>query len=111
MRDRARHATLIGVGTIAQVVLDARAGVSGSPVDTWTGRPGTSINATGSGAARPTTTTLNGQPALLFDGTDDLLTMSAGALSVFQVVGQGRIFLLTLNVGGATAGSRLPADW
>lgn len=106
MGRRVRHVIHNVANAGAQVALLGNVGVSGSPVDTWTGLPGTTINATGSGAARPTTTTLNGQGALLFDGTDDLLTMSAGAASLFQNIGQGRVFAVcsdTNNAGG-TAG-------
>jgi hypothetical protein len=73
MGRRVRHVIHNVANAGAQVALLGSVGVSGSPVDTWTGLRGTSINATGSGTARPTTTTLNGQPALLFDGVNDNL--------------------------------------
>jgi hypothetical protein len=46
---------------------------------------------------------LNGQPALLFDGTDDFLDMTATAAGVFQNVGQGRVMTVGLtNAAGDT---------
>jgi hypothetical protein len=100
---RRRHFTLIGLAGVAQVVLDARQGVVGSPVDTWTGAAGTSVNATATGTQRPTVGTLNGQPALVFDGAGDIMTMSAGALGVFRNASQGRIFAVAQTLSASPA--------
>jgi hypothetical protein len=104
---RRRHFTLIGLAGVAQVVLDARQGVSGSPVDTWTGAPGTSVNATASGSARPTTGTLNGQPALVYDGTNTWMNAVATGASLFRNASHGRI----VCVVNSETGTRVHAEW
>jgi hypothetical protein len=47
---------------------------------------------------------LNDVPALVFDGVDDVLTMSAGALSVFQNVWQGRVMAVGLTDAAGDSG-------
>jgi hypothetical protein len=61
-------------------------GVAGNPLDTWQESSGSGIgNATGTSTARPLyrTNILNGLPAVLFDGVNDVLvTASVGAAGV-----------------------------
>jgi hypothetical protein len=76
-----------------QVAFDARfiTGIAnGGAVETWTGRPGTSVNATqATGVSQPTLqlTGINGRAALQFDGSNDMMTLNAGTL--FANVGSG----------------------
>lgn len=62
---------------------------NGNPVATWTndGSAGSGGNATASGTARPTmdTTGINNQPAVSFDGVDDLMTFSHASTTAFTV--------------------------
>lgn len=93
MHRRVRHLNPANCGAV--VVLDGRFGVSGSPVSTWTGRTGTSVNATQSGTLRPTMGTLNGVPALVFDGVDDY--MSVSDLTLYQNKAYGRMLAVAVD--------------
>ena len=78
MHRRARHLNPGSAG--ATVALDTRfiTGLNdGDLVSTWTGRAGTSNNATSSGTARPTyqVAEINGLPVLQFLGGDDQVTV------------------------------------
>ncbi len=79
------------------VVLDARFQATTTPVSTWTGRSGTSVNATAGGAVRPaySATGLNGLPTLVFDGVDDY--MDVNALTLFQNQGFGLILAVGVD--------------
>lgn len=81
MHRRARHLNAYHAG--AAVSLDARflSGLSNNdPVSTWTNRTG-SNDFTGSGTTRPlyTTSSISGNPAITFDGVDDVLTNSSAS--------------------------------
>ena len=104
MHRRVRHLNPANCGAV--VALDGRFGVSGSPVSTWTGRTGTSINATGAGAVRPTTSTINGVPALLFDGVDDVLTLSS--LTSYNNKSYGRLLVVVVDNNTASGGAQHP---
>lgn len=78
----------VGPSTYATPVswLKADAGLSladGDPVSSWANQGSSGVAATSSGSARPTyrTNQQNSLPGLVFDGTDDFLTISALNLS------------------------------
>lgn len=79
-----------------QVALDARfiTGLSsGAAVSSWTGRPGTSVNASQATALNQPTfqpTGIGGQAAVRFDGSNDIMTLNATTL--FQNVATGNIW-------------------
>ena len=85
MSRRVRHLNPAQCG--AQIALDARyiSGVAdGAALDTWSARANSSISATASGSNRPTfrASSINGRPAVEFDGSDDVMALGAGALSL-----------------------------
>lgn len=86
MHRRQRHLNPASAG--APVALDARfiAGqADNTTLQTWSSRPGASITASQSTAgSRPTyrSSSMNGQPALVFDGADDCYDLSSAALSL-----------------------------
>ena len=80
MHRRARHLNPGSAGAV--LTLDSRfiTGLSdGDPVSTWTDRSGSGNNATGSATARPTfqINEQGGQPAVQFDGLNDILSAPA----------------------------------
>ncbi len=62
---------------------------NGNPIGTWSnqGTLGASGDATATGTARPTlsSTGINGGPAVLFDGVDDLMAFSHSATTAFTI--------------------------
>lgn len=112
---RCRHFDPREAGAAISLRSDRGVVTSGGFVDSWTSTAG-SVVANGSGTARPafvaSDANFGGFPSFTFDGTNDLLTMSAGALSVFQNVGRGRIFAVchdTNSTGGT--GTHTVATW
>ncbi len=108
MGRRSRHFNPANAG--CTVALDARfiTGLNaGDAVQTWTGRPNTTVNASQATLAnRPSyqTNEINGRPALRFDGSNDFMTLNATAL--FQNVGSGFAVAVcrdTNNTGGDAA--------
>lgn len=96
MSRRNRHFNPAGLG--CQVVLDARfiTGLSsGAAVSSWTGRPGTSVNASQATALNQPTfqpTGIGGQAAVRFDGSNDIMTLNATTL--FQNVASGNTWIV-----------------
>lgn len=114
MSRRARHLNPYHAG--AQVVFDARliTGIADSAiVSTWTGNPGTSVNATGTTDVskpiyREAANGFNGQPAVQFDGSNDRLNIAA--LSLFQNVGSGVIIAAVSDSASGDA-THNPVTW
>lgn len=83
---RQRHLSFAGCG--CQLVLDARqmgAQADNTTVQTWPAARGTTITADQAApGSRPLylQSTINGQPGVVFDGTDDMMNLSAGALAL-----------------------------
>jgi hypothetical protein len=76
---RARHINPAHAG--ATVALDSRfmtGFADGDAISTWTGRAGTTNDATAASTARPTyqVAEINGQPMLQFDGSNDIMTVT-----------------------------------
>lgn len=84
MRTRVRHFNPAHAG--CQVALDARflALANASAVASWPSRPGGLYGATASGTAQPTflASSVNGQPAVQFDGTSDCMDLASGFLAL-----------------------------
>ncbi len=66
--------------------------VSGNPISQWTDKSKSANHATGAGAARPTPSTLNGKPSVLFDGVANVLAcatnITTGSATYFVVASQ-----------------------
>ncbi len=86
MHRRNRHLNPAQAG--AQIALDARfitGQADNTTLETWTSRPVAALNATqATSGQRPTyrNPSINGQPALVFDGSDDSLEFSGSALAL-----------------------------
>lgn len=97
MRGRVRHLNPAKAG--ATVCLDSRfltGFADGDSVGTWTGRAGTSVNATqASGSLKPlykTSVTINGNPVVKFDGTDDeMVTPDLSLSQPYTIVAATRV--------------------
>ena len=105
---RVRHLNPAQCG--AQIALDARfiTGVAdGAALGTWNGRANTTISATqGVAAHQPTyrASSINGRPAVEFDGTDDNMGLGAGAQALTNNVASVSITAVAVNGGtGADA--------
>lgn len=103
MHRRSRHLNPAHAG--AQIVLDARfitGQADNTTLQTWNSRAVASINASqGTSAQRPTyrNPSINGQPALVFDGSDDNIPLASGALPLTN----GATSITALMVCQATA--------
>lgn len=84
MRARARHFNPGNAG--CQVAMDARflALSDNASVATWASRPGGLYGATAAGTAQPTfkASSINGRPAVQFDGTSDCMDFEASVLGL-----------------------------
>lgn len=84
MRARVRHLNPVTMGF--QIAMDARflSAANGASLAAWPSRPGTSIGATASGTAQPTflERSINGLPAVQFDGSTDCMDFDSGALAL-----------------------------
>src|SRR5574343_124325 len=84
MRARVRHVSPGAMG--CQIAVDARHIVASdnSSLATWSPRRSASYGATASGTAQPTykASSINGLPAVQFDGTTDCMDFDAGALAM-----------------------------
>lgn len=102
---RQRHLSFAGCG--CQLVLDARdmgAQANNTTVQTWPAARGSSITADQATAgSRPLylKSTINGQPGVVFDGIDDMMTLSAAALSLSA--NPTSVFLMTVAVVSSAA--------
>ena len=69
-----------------QIALDARhiSAADNSSLATWSARRGAAYGATATGTAQPTykASSINGRPAVQFDGTTDCMDFDAGALGL-----------------------------
>ena len=112
---RCRHFDPREAGAAISLRSDRGVSTTGSHVDSWTSTAG-SVVANGSGSSRPqfsaSSSSFGGFPALEFDGSNDLLTMSAGALSIFQNVSAGRVMVVCVdtNSSGGT-GTHTVTTW
>ena len=123
MHRRVRHLNPAQCG--AQIALDARfiTGVAdGAALSSWNARPNSSISATQANASgQPTyrASQINGRPSLEFDGSTDVLVLSAAAASltnnvgsadsiaVLQKTGAGDSIQTVITLSGSTGHSRL----
>ena len=108
MHRRVRHLNPGQCG--AQVALDSRfiSGVAdGAALSSWPGRPNTSISASqGMAAQQPTfrASSINGRPAVEFDGSADNMGLGAGGQSLTNNVASASITAVAINDGtGADA--------
>jgi hypothetical protein len=112
MRARQRHLNPKAAG--AYTALDSRFEFSvatGTAISSWVSRTGSNnaSQATGSNQPLYTTNAINGQPAILFDGSDDFMTISTSITSnAVSVIAVGH----KTSLGGAlNAASRLTVIW
>ena len=112
MRARQRHLNPKAAG--AHTALDSRFEFSvatGTAISSWVSRTGSNdaSQATGSNQPLYTTNAINGQPAILFDGTDDFMTISTSITSnSVSVIAVG----YKTSLGGATnSASRITTIW
>jgi len=106
MHRRVRHLNPGQCG--AQVALDSRyiTGVAdGAALATWPARANTTIGATATGVNQPIyrASSINGRPAVEFDGADDFMNLDAGALSLTSNVPSCSINCVLIQTGGADA--------
>jgi len=101
MHRRVRHLNPAQCG--AQIALDARfiTGVAnGAALSAWASRPVAAIGATqGSGTQQPTylASSINGRPAVQFDGSSDNMNFDAGALAITNNVASASITCVAVN--------------
>ena len=103
---RVRHLNPAQCG--AQIALDARyiSGVAdGAALATWAARANTTIGATASGSGQPIyrASSINGRPAVEFDGSDDFMNLDAGALSITNNVPSCSITSVLVKTGAGDA--------
>jgi hypothetical protein len=81
MHRRARHLNPIHAGALISIDSRFLTGTNGSALATWAGRAGQSGNFTSSGTNQPTynTNKNGGNPAVTFDGSNDIMTRSGSA--------------------------------
>jgi hypothetical protein len=101
MSRRVRHLNPAQCG--AQIALDARfiTGVAnGAALSAWASRPVAAIGASqGTGTSQPTylSSSINGRPAVQFDGTSDFMNCDAGALAITNNVASASITCVAVN--------------
>ena len=107
---RCRHFDPREAGAAISLRADRGVATSGGVVDSWTSSDPTPVVATSSGSARPTfvasSSSFGGFPALEFDGSDDLLNMTATAGAVTQNKSNAHGFAVVLDnnpTGGSAA--------
>jgi len=112
MRKRQRHLNPKAAG--AYTALDSRFEFSvatGTAISSWVSRTGANNASQATGANQPlyTTNAINGQPALLFDGTNDFMTISTTiTANAVSVIGVGH---KTSLGSSANAASRFTSIW
>jgi len=112
MRARQRHLNPKAAG--AHTALDSRFEFSvatGTAISSWVSRTGSNNASQATGGNQPlyTTNAINGQPAILFDGSNDFMTISSTITSnAVSVIAVGH----KTAVGGSTASaSRITSIW
>jgi len=102
MHRRARHLNPIHAGALISVDSRFLSGTAGSALSTWSGRAGQSGNFTASGTAQPiyNTNKNGGNPAVTFDGTNDVMTRSGST-------GNRTLAQCTIIVGARVSGTAL----
>jgi hypothetical protein len=112
MRARQRHLNPKAAG--AHTALDSRFEFSvatGTAISSWVSRTGSNNASQATGGNQPlyTTNAINGQPAILFDGSNDFMTISSTITSnAVSLIAVGH----KTSVGGSTAvASRLTSLW
>lgn len=107
MSRRVRHLNPAQCG--AQIALDARfiTGVAdGAALSAWSGRANSSISASqGTGVSQPLYrgSSINGRPAVDFDGSNDFMDLYAGALSLTNGASTGDMISVVIQDASATA--------
>lgn len=109
MHRRARHLNARHAG--AGLVLDARrlTGLNdGDAVSTWADKSGNSWDATGTSTARPLykTAIQGGQPVLRFDGANDYLALTSGALDLVRNRSYFRLLTVYSDRNAVNTGDR-----
>jgi len=100
MHRRARHLNPIHAGALISVDSRFLSGTNGSSVSTWSGRAGQSGDFTASGTNQPTYNTgkNGGNPAVTFDGSNDIMTRNGSA-------GNRTLAQCTIIVGARLSGT------
>jgi hypothetical protein len=98
---RCRHFDPREAGAAISLRADRGVATTGSAVDSWTSSDPTPVVATSSGSARPTfvasSSSFGGFPALEFDGSDDVMSVTATAAGIARNRTQGWIFVSILD--------------